>query len=133
MNDTGKIIAGLVVFLVLVTFPFWFGMTAGDSSYVPEPELPAGEESCVESREYMRSFHMDLLNQWRDAVVRDGERVYVSALDGKKFEMSISATCIKCHVSKVNFCDQCHDYVGVDPYCWDCHVEPAEPVTAGGR
>ncbi len=133
MFDTGKIIAGLVVFLVLVTFPFWFGVTVGDSSYVPEPELPAGEGSCVESREYMRSYHMDLLNQWRDAVVRDGERVYVSALSGKKFEMSISATCIECHVSKVNFCDQCHDYVGVDPYCWDCHVEPAEPVTAGGR
>ncbi len=133
MHDTGKIIAGLGIFLVLVTFPFWFGVTGGDSSYVPEPELPENEDSCVESKEYMRNFHMGLLNQWRDAVVRDGKREYISSTNGKRYEMSLSNGCIECHVSKVNFCDQCHNYVGVDPYCWDCHVEPVEPVAAGGR
>jgi hypothetical protein len=77
----------------------------------------------------MRPYHMDLLNQWRDAVVRDGDRIYVSST-GERFEMSLSNTCMDCHVSKVNFCDSCHNYVGVSPYCWDCHVEPVEPARA---
>ncbi len=129
MYDAGKIITGLVIFVVLVTFPFWFSIVAGKSGYVPEPELPANQDSCVESREYMRSYHMDLLNQWRDAVVRQGNRIYVSST-GEKFEMSLSGTCMGCHVSKASFCDQCHNYVGVSPYCWDCHVAPVEPARA---
>ena len=129
MHDSAKIITGLVIFLVLVTFPFWFSRAAGKAGYMPEPELPTNHDRCVESKDYMRSYHMDLLNQWRDAVVRDGDRVYVSS-DGRKFDMSLSGTCMDCHVSKVNFCDQCHTYVGVSPYCWDCHVEPVEPARA---
>lgn len=129
MHDSAKIITGLVIFLVLVTFPFWFSRAAGKADYVPEPELPADQEACVESKDYMRSYHMDLLNQWRDAVVRDGQRIYLSS-NGQKFEMSLSGTCMQCHVSKASFCDQCHNYVGVSPYCWDCHVEPVEPARA---
>ncbi len=129
MHDSAKIITGLVIFLVLVTFPFWFSRAAGKAGYMPEPELPANQDSCVESAEYMRPYHMDLLNQWRDAVVRDGNRIYVSS-KGERFEMSLSNTCMSCHVSKVNFCDQCHNYVGVSPYCWDCHVAPIEPARA---
>jgi len=133
MYDAGKVIAGLLIFLALVTIPFWYGAARGTSGYVPTPELPVGEDSCVESTEYMRSFHMDLLNQWRDAVVREGNQEYISSINGKRYEMSLTNGCMSCHVSKVNFCDQCHNYAGVSPYCWDCHVAPAEPVAAGGR
>ena len=73
MYDSGKVIAGLVIAVILLTFPFWFSIIQGKSGYVPEPELPTDQTSCVESKEYMRSFHMDLLNQWREAVVRDRE------------------------------------------------------------
>jgi hypothetical protein len=31
-----------------------------------------------------------------------------------------------CHVNKSEFCDRCHDYTAVTPYCWECHVEPRE-------
>jgi len=31
---------------------------------------------------------------------------------------------MKCHTDKAKFCDRCHNYVGVTPNCWDCHVEP---------
>jgi hypothetical protein len=123
IHDKGKIIAGLVIALILLTFPFWFSIIKGKSGYVPDPELPKDQTSCVESKDYMRAYHMDLLNEWRDLVVRDGERVYVSTT-GEKYEMSLSNTCMGCHVSKVNFCDSCHNYVSVTPYCWDCHVEP---------
>lgn len=122
-HDAGKIITGLVIAVILLMFPFWFSIIQGKAGYVPEPQLPKDQQSCVESKEYMRAFHMDLLNQWRDAVVRRAERVYVST-SGQKYEMSISGTCMKCHVSKADFCDQCHNYMSVTPYCWDCHVSP---------
>lgn len=124
MHDASKIILGLVIFLVLITFPFWFSIASEKSGYVPEPKLPEDQESCVESREYMKALHMDLLDQWRDSVVRDGKRVYVSST-GKRYEMSLTGTCLGCHEEKTEFCDKCHDYVGAEPYCWDCHVENA--------
>jgi len=31
-----------------------------------------------------------------------------------------------CHNNKTKFCDQCHNYAGVSPYCWECHIEPKE-------
>ena len=29
-----------------------------------------------------------------------------------------------CHENKAAACDSCHDYLQVQPYCWDCHVDP---------
>ena len=66
---------------------------------------------------------MTLLNQWRDSVVRNGERVYV-ADDGTKYNMSLTKTCLDCHANREKFCDECHNYVGLEPYCWNCHVTP---------
>jgi hypothetical protein len=129
MHYGGKIIAGIVVFLVLVLFPVWFSFGNDKLGYVPEPKAPEGYEHCVESKEYMTANHMDLLNQWRDSVVRDGNRLYHSRdFPGETFPMSLSdysvQSCMTCHNDKAAFCDQCHNYVGVNPYCWDCHVEP---------
>ncbi|MFC1520955.1 sulfate reduction electron transfer complex DsrMKJOP subunit DsrJ [Elusimicrobiota bacterium] len=123
MYDSWKIITGLVIFVALITFPVWYNLASGKGSYVPEPAITTTEKKCVADKEYMRSFHMDMLNQWRDKVVREGNRTHVSP-DGKKFDMSLSRTCMKCHTSRKDFCTTCHDYAGVKPYCWDCHVEP---------
>jgi hypothetical protein len=35
-------------------------------------------------------------------------------------------TCMQCHTSKKKFCDTCHAYASVTPYCWDCHLAPVE-------
>jgi hypothetical protein len=60
--------------------------------------------------------------EWRK-VVRDGVTEFVNA-DGKTYHMSLSNTCLDCHSNKEpEFCDQCHDYASVKPYCWDCHIE----------
>lgn len=140
MFDAGKTIVGLVVFLVLVTSPLWYNALSAAPSDLPELEGPpdaaldhdgdgtvtAKERSCVTGKQYMRAFHMDLLDDWRDRVVRDGERDYVSDVTGRVFDMSLSRTCMRCHVNKAAFCDRCHDYMSVRPYCWDCHVEPKE-------
>ena len=125
MYDTGKILAGLIIFLALLTSPVWYNAASGRASYVPEPKIVTGEKQCVAPKDYMKANHMDLLNEWRDLVVRGGERIYDS-FDGKEYIMSLSNTCMDCHSNKSDFCDSCHEYCGVKPYCWDCHVEPEE-------
>lgn len=125
MYDAGKIIAGLIVFLVLITFPIWYNQASGAAMTKAEPKIETDAKECVAPTEYMRQYHLQLLNQWRDLVVRNGNRVYVG-FNGVKHEMSLSNGCMKCHPNKTQFCDQCHNYVGVKPYCWDCHIEPKE-------
>jgi len=123
MYDAAKIIPALAGFAALVTLPFWYAAVQGKPASRPDPQRPVNETKCVESKEYMKAWHMDLLNNWRDAVVRTGQRVYISST-GQKFEMNLSRGCLKCHVSREKFCDQCHNYVGADVYCWDCHEAP---------
>ncbi|NWF76073.1 MAG: sulfate reduction electron transfer complex DsrMKJOP subunit DsrJ [Nitrospirae bacterium] len=131
MYNGGKIIIGLLIFVGLVITPFLFSgekATAKPDPKVNTPEilkLPESERKCIESKEYMRSEHMKLLNQWRDWVVRDANALYTSTT-GKQYKMSLQNTCMKCHSNKKDFCDQCHNYTAVKPYCWDCHIEPKE-------
>ena len=85
---------------------------------------PIHGTQCVESREFMLANHMHLLDQWRDAVVRDGRVEYTSvSYPDRTYTMSLTGTCLNCHASRDNFCTRCHDYANVDPTCWDCHVE----------
>ena len=42
------------------------------------------------------------------------------------YDISLAGTCMKCHSNKAEFCDRCHDYAGVSPDCWSCHVAPQE-------
>lgn len=156
MYDGGKIIVGLIVCLAFFLSPFIYD--AGKDAKAPDPELTEKAKEakeCVDSTTYMRAWHMQLLDKWRQEVVRDGERYYNPAniaseatldqrlldqwrhvvSDGKRRYMpksdkvyykSLQLTCMECHSNKSKFCDQCHDYIGVDPYCWDCHIEPEE-------
>lgn len=126
MHDGGKIIFGLVIFLALMTFPFWYNVAMGKAGYRVELQKPAGADKCIESTEYMRAMHMNLLNQWRDWYVRDNDRFYKTG-DGRTYVMSLTETCLKqCHTDKAEFCDKCHEYVAVDPYCFDCHLIPKD-------
>ncbi len=125
MRDQPIIIAGLAVFLGVITFPITYNVAAGKTSRPPNVQMPAEGKQCVAPVEYMRTSHMKLLIAWREAVVREGVRTY-KAYDGKTYEMSLTGTCLqKCHTSKEEFCDRCHNYVAVKgPYCMDCHVDP---------
>ena len=125
MHDSGKIITGLIIFLAIATLPLWFQLAKGTVPEPPDPKIITDAKACVATTEYMKAFHMDLLNEWRDHVVRSGERTHTGP-DGTEYDMSLSRTCMSCHSNKQDFCDSCHDYAGVDPYCWDCHVEPRE-------
>lgn len=120
------IIAGIITFFVIITFPFWYNM--GKAAPLPEPKLTdkaKAAKECVRPKEFMKTEHMQLLDVWRDTVTRDAKRIYVNS-KGKEFQMSLSDTCLDCHSEKAEFCDKCHNYVSVDPYCWDCHIDPKE-------
>ncbi len=123
MNDTVKIIIGIIIFLGLFTFPIWYGPVLGTKGEPPKLDKPAKGKKCIESTAYMRASHMDLLDVWRLDVVRDKKRIYTSE-DGKTYVMSLQNTCLDCHKSKAKFCDRCHDYLNVSPRCWECHIQP---------
>lgn len=124
------IVTGLVVFVLAVLSPFWFNMVTTTQA-APEPELLGRAKEarkCVLDKYDMRANHMALLDEWRDAVVRDADRIYVAA-NGKSFHMSLSTgenSCLGCHEDKAKFCDSCHTYTSVEPYCWECHTNPKE-------
>ena len=124
MYNKGTIIAGLAIFVLFVTFPIWYnGLDAGP---LPKPELPpGGEKLCVAPASEMRDTHMQLLNEWRDDVTRNSDRVSVT-VDGKEYRKGLQTACMQCHSNKEKFCDSCHEYAAVQPTCWDCHLAPAE-------
>ena len=123
MYDSSKVIAGIIIFLLLVTLPFWYNSATGQATYVPDLKIETEAESCIESKEYMRANHMDILDDWRLEVVRGSGRIYKAA-DGKEYEKSLTNTCMSCHKSKDDFCKKCHDYAAVEePNCWNCHNE----------
>jgi hypothetical protein len=108
MYDGGKIVAGIIIGVIFLTFPIWY--THGTADPRPEVKLPEKTKECN---------------------VRVGNRSYL-AFNGKKYDMSLQNTCMSadCHAKKSEFCDRCHDYTGVVPYCWDCHIEPEEKPQA---
>jgi len=127
MYDGKKIIPGLILFLVLLTYPIWHNTVSGKTSYVPKPELPTdkAKKECVEPKTFIRVNHKTLLEDWKFSVVRKGVRIY-TASNKKTYTMDLNRTCMNCHTDKTKFCDQCHTYMGVTNKCWDCHIYPKE-------
>jgi hypothetical protein len=128
MYDGGKVIAGLVIGLGIIAFPFLYNFAFGGPAYEkPELQYPPEDKAteCVEATKWMAAEHMQLLDEWRDEVVRNANRMY-HASDGEIYEMSLQKTCMECHETKEKFCDRCHDAAAVSPYCWDCHIAPLE-------
>ncbi|OIP44026.1 MAG: cytochrome C [Deltaproteobacteria bacterium CG_4_10_14_3_um_filter_60_8] len=124
MYDLGKIIPGLIVFVGLVSFPIWYN--GGDAGAIPKPEKPVLAKECVADIQYMRTTHMQLLMAWRDDIVREGGARTWATARGTEYNRSLQSGCMKCHTSKKKFCDTCHEYAAVTPYCWDCHIAPQE-------
>ena len=128
MFNKGPVMAGLIVFLAIVTSPIW--LNAFKSAPAPEiilTEKAQAAGTCVRDKDYMTTQHMQLLDVWRDSVVRDGNRMYINT-DGKNYNMSLSNTCLDCHSNKAEFCDRCHNYASVTPYCWDCHIDNPKEI-----
>ncbi|MCW5198122.1 cytochrome C [Desulfobulbus sp. F4] len=127
MYDSGKIIPGLAVFVLLITFPIWYNKLVGNVGAAPAkdpnlmPEMAQGAAfpngQSHPPAEEMRAKHMEVLQG-----IHVTAKGYNAAKDGQKPTMS----CLMCHGgSKEQFCDSCHAYASVKtPDCWACHTKP---------
>lgn len=124
-----RIIIFIAVFLCIALFPVLLNHGQAAANLTPAletPEIEALEDrACIESTEYMRSEHMHLLDDWRNEVIREGKTEYTSS-SGQVFDMSLEEGCFDCHSNRSEFCLSCHDYVGVEVDCWNCHVGELE-------
>ena len=130
MRDRLAVAAAAAIAALVVAWPAlsrgagWNHPEAPVLERAVELDLVSAREAaggCVEPVATMRASHMRLLAAWRESAVRQGVRTYRAA-DGREFEISLAGTCLKCHRDKTKFCDRCHDYAGVAPGCWDCHI-----------
>lgn len=126
--DAKKIIPGVVIFLALLSSPVWYGAIAHASSKPPQLTIDTQAKHCIEPAQWMIDHHMQLLNSWRDSVVRENKDIY-TASDGEQYIMSLQ-TCEACHQDRADFCDKCHNYLGVNPSCWNCHNYPEGQTSA---
>jgi hypothetical protein len=120
---------GKGLLLLIAALAFAAPVLAADSNRVPKPVIePARGEKCVESTEFMRRNHMELLKHQRDATTHQGIRTRNHSLNG----------CIECHASRKNnsvvgseqnFCQSCHSYAAVKLDCFECHAsKPKAPA-----
>ena len=122
MYNTGKVIAGIIIFAAFFTFPIWFNF--GKAEAIPKLPLPK-KGKCVEPLAYMRAYHMKLLDHWRKEGIRHNKYIYINSR-GEKIRISLQKTCLKCHTDKEAFCDKCHHFVVTHPDCWHCHFSKKE-------
>jgi hypothetical protein len=124
MRDGATIALGVALFVGFALSPVW-QRAASAGQPRPEPKIARPQSACVAPRAVMRVSHMQVLEGWRDAVVRDGARTERTA-DGRELARSLTGTCLECHSNKQEFCDRCHVQLAVHPGCWSCHPDPKE-------
>ncbi len=101
----------------------------GQTSRVFVPAPPKGKgDKCVADTDYMRRYHMTMLDHQRDDTVHEGIRT-------RQFSLK---ECIACHAvrgldaqpvtvkSPKHFCRGCHDYAAVKIDCFECHASRPE-------
>ena len=88
MKSKALIVMGVVIFLLIVLFPFWY--MRGKAAPAPEVELTPKAKAaleCVRSTEYMQAEHMHLLSE----IKHDHDAVIV-AQPAQSAETSIETT-----------------------------------------
>lgn len=126
MNKNRLVALGLILFVLLFTFPVLMNLGKSVTSTQP-PSLLQDQKAMqeladklgVKNIDEFRERHKQVLAEWKDSVVRDGKRIYVTK-DGREIPISLQNL-----ASQPQYCNACHDYVGIEkPNCWTCHVEP---------
>jgi hypothetical protein len=125
MRDAWKIAGGTALFVALALAPVW-QRAGAQRAERPAPKIARPEARCVAPRELMRVSHMQVLDGWRDAVVRGGASRTATTAEGHQVARSLSGGCLECHPNQREFCDRCHDDLLVRPVCWSCHQEKRE-------
>ncbi|WP_088186428.1 sulfate reduction electron transfer complex DsrMKJOP subunit DsrJ [Desulfosporosinus sp. FKA] len=125
MYKGGRIIASLVVFVAFLGFPFFYNMgkaNAEPKNLAENIKLIESTQHDIEPASWMIANHMKLLDQWRQAYVRDGQTIYVNNR-GEKFPININTWSNTVGANSNQFCITCHNYVGVQLNCFSCHTQ----------
>ncbi|NIM52662.1 MAG: hypothetical protein GTO22_26025 [Gemmatimonadales bacterium] len=114
-KNTGVLVA---VLALVILVPFGYSIvrsvflgTESRQVFLVRPDEQYKE--CVRETTYMRFSHMDLLKQTREEVIREGIRG----------EITLSG-CRKCHTSRAQFCNKCHEVASLSVDCFGCHYYP---------
>ncbi len=93
------------------------------------------DKSAEANEDFIIANHGDILSHagiipGRAKSVRD-----MAVRQGKRSEGGLNG-CIACHQNRAKFCDQCHDYVGVQTVneqtgCFACHNYPTDKYEGG--
>lgn len=134
MQGTGKNLAAVAIFFLVIASPHLINLVyakawTGPNEATPRIQAMADKE-CIEAEGWMRRNHMDLLLSWRDAALRDSQRIYENGR-GERYDISLMRTCLGCHSNRAEFCDRCHAFAAVEPYCWQCHYAPTQVAAEG--
>ena len=91
---------------------------------VPMPVIARGQgDSCVDDPEFLRRYHMTVLQRQHD-------ESQLTGMPGEKYSLK---ECVACHAVKgsdgrivtadspEHFCRSCHDYAAVKIDCFECH------------
>jgi hypothetical protein len=123
IKEQRVLFGALVLFIIAALWAFWPTVNAEKLPLHTAAVTPIDSTVCIASTEYMRSHHMQILDDWRRTGARDSHP-YVTQ-DGKKFQKSLD-TCLGCHGNNRYFCISCHMYANAKPNCWNCHQSPLE-------
>lgn len=106
----------------------------GGSRGVPIPVIPRGQgDSCVDDTEFMRRYHMTVLQRQHDDTLLRGMPSGKYSIKG----------CVGCHAvmgptgrpvradSPEHFCRLCHDYAAVKIDCFECHASRGRRPATG--
>ena len=122
MNNNRLVALGLILFVVIFTIPVLMNLGKTTVQTQPPDALAMqglADKLGVKNEQEYREKHMQILSEWKGAVVRDGKRIYVTQ-DGREIPMSMENL-----ASQSQYCNACHDYAGIEkPKCWTCHVAP---------
>lgn len=117
MYKGGRIIASLIIFVAVLSFPFFYNMGKANAGPEVDPQQLAYLQS-IEPALNMTASHPQLFNQWRDQLVRDGKTVYINS-EGKKIDINIEK--LAASGPSGQFCVSCHEYTAVKITCTSCH------------
>ncbi len=106
-----------------------FALAEESAGRTPEPVIPKGKgDHCVRDTDFMRRYHMVMLERQRDETVHEGVRGGDFSIKG----------CVNCHAvagpdgqpvsyaDSKHFCRTCHDYESVKIDCFECHASKPE-------
>jgi hypothetical protein len=123
--------ATIIAALIAGAATFASALADESAGRTPVPAIPKGKgDHCVRDVDFMRRYHMTMLNHQRDDTVHEGVR------DG---DFSIKA-CVNCHAvngpdgqpvsyaDPRHFCRSCHDYESVKIDCFECHQSKPTPL-----